>query len=109
MLPMEFLRKCLDYLGPYGPDALLCFILFVVATAAVIHGVTPWFAGPVALGAYWLYAQRQGAGERHRERMKRQDVEVLELNLKKYLEQQRVKLEKDKLKALPPSNSRRNR
>jgi hypothetical protein len=109
MLPKEIISKTVDFLGPYGPDALLAFVLFLAALGAVSAGADPWFVGGLALFLYVIYAVRQTLAERHKERLRAKDVETTALNLQKYQIQQRAKLERERLKSLPPSEPKRKK
>ncbi|MBB5046557.1 hypothetical protein HNR60_001305 [Rhodopseudomonas rhenobacensis] len=95
-----------NYLGPHGPDALLAFVIFAGVIGAGLAGLDLWFSGLVGIGIYLIYAVRRSLAEKHQERSAEQEVAKRELELKIYRDRQLMKVEREKLKALPPARSR---
>jgi hypothetical protein len=84
-------------------------VIFAGVVGAGLAGLDLWFSGSVGVGIYLIYAVRRSLSERHQERRAEQEVVRKEVELEEYRQKQFLKLERDKLKQLPPARSRLDR
>ncbi len=100
---MRTVEKVVAVLGPYGPDAIVALLIFLVALAAMAKGLDPWTVVPLAIFTMLMYGLRQTRGERHKERLRELDVEKAALDLQRYQASQRTKFERQRQKLLEKS------
>lgn len=76
----NFFNKALAALSRHGPDPLLAFVLFMAFLWALSEKFDPLYS-LIGLIVVWLgYHIRRVSGERHLERMARQEIERVEQN-----------------------------
>lgn len=99
-------KAIIKFLGPHGPDGLLAFVFFTIATGMILKGIDAIVVITLIVLVYGTYALRQTLAERHKERAARIEVEKKDADLRMFREREQAKIVKGAAKAVVAKKER---